>query len=186
MSIDTHEQVIAQFRADADRFGAVVRSGGTWSGTSPCEGWTAVDVLDHVIETQRDFAAQHGVDLGPVPSGDPAERWAAHLATLLPALTPELLARGFDGYFGPTTVASTLENFYGFDLVAHRWDLGAGLGQEVTFSDAELDRLEAALPAPGTAHHEAFYSDGVVHAPLPVTPGASRQTVVLAALGRRA
>lgn len=186
MSIETHERDLDQFRTDVDRFGEVVRAGGAWSGASPCDGWTAADVLDHVITTERHFFGTHGVDLGPVPAGEPGERWAAHVATLLPALTPELVAQEFDGHFGRTTIASTLESFYGFDLVAHRWDLGTGLGQDVIFSDVELDRLEAALPEPGTARYDAFYSDGIVHAPLTTAPGASRQTVLLAALGRSA
>lgn len=178
-------QLITQFFADADRLGAVVAAGGDWSGASPCEGWTATDVLDHIISTQRRFFGQHGVDLGPEPGGEPIERWAAHVAGLRTAVTEELVATEFDGYFGRTTIGDTLRDFYGFDLVVHRWDLGTGLGQAVTFADAELERIESWLPEPGTAMYDAFYSEGICHPPLPVPDGAPRQTAVLAKLGRR-
>ena len=35
-----------------------------WTDPSPCDGWSARDVVGHLIETQRDFLTGHGVDLG--------------------------------------------------------------------------------------------------------------------------
>jgi uncharacterized protein (TIGR03083 family) len=177
-------ELIDQFLTDADRFGDVVATGGDWAGDSPCDGWSAHDVLAHVIDTERDFFFRHGADLGAAPAGSPTERWSQHLDALRPRLTLDLVTTGFDGYFGPTTVGDTLRDFYGFDLLVHRWDLGSALGQEVELDETELDRLEAAVPEPGTPLHAAFYSEGICRPALPVPPGATRQTRVLAAFGR--
>lgn len=180
-----HEQA-ETFRADAARFGQVVRAGGDWDGASPCDGWTARDVVDHVIDTQRDFLARHDADPGDRPDGGPERSWQAHLAVVERVLTPELLSRRFDGFFGLTTVGATLVRFYAWDLVVHRWDLARGLGVPSSFSDEELDRLEASVPEPGTPLYEGFYGEGICRPPLPVPDDASRQVAVLAAFGRRA
>ncbi len=34
------------------------------------------------------------------------------------------------------TFADTLANFYGFDMLVHRWDLARALGQDLTYEDA--------------------------------------------------
>lgn len=186
MPLTDPSQLIAQFLVDADRLGAVVAAGGDWSGASPCEGWTATDVLDHLISTERGFFSQHGVDLRAEPAGEPAERWRAHLAALRSVLTEDLVATEYDGYFGRTTVGESLRDFYAFDLLVHRWDLGTGLGQAVELTDEELERIEAMIPEPGAPMFEAFYREGICRDPLPVPAQASRQAAVLAKLGRRA
>lgn len=184
MTTTSPTTLIDQFLTDADRFGDVVAAGGDWRGDSPCDDWVAADVLDHVIATERDFLERHGVLVGEAPTGTPAERWSAHRGLLGTALTADLMATGFDGYFGPTTVGDTWRDFYAFDLLVHRWDLGSALGQQVTLDDAELTRLEAMVPEPGTALHAAFYSEGICRPALPVPPGATRQAAALAAFGR--
>lgn len=179
-------QIISRFLADAELLGAVVEAGGDWSAQSPCEKWNAAEVLDHVIDSERAFIGRYGIDLGPAPTGEPAERWRAHLAVLRTILTEEVLAIEYDGLFGHTTVGETLRDFYGFDLLVHRWDIGTALGQRIELSPEELDRVEARVPEPGTDLYEFFYSDSVCKPPVPVPADAPRQTQVLAKLGRRA
>lgn len=163
-------------------FTDVVHTGGDWSAPSPCTGWRARDVLDHVITTQREFFERHGIDLGPAPAGPPAEAWAAHLAAVRTAATPAVASREYDSDFGRTTIGATLAGFYGFDLVVHRWDLARGLGRDTSFSEAELDLVEAALPGFG----EHLYADGVCGPAVPVPQDASRQVRLLATTGRDA
>lgn len=179
---------VAELHREADlALTAVVDALGSadWAGSTPCDGWTARDLLDHVISTERQFLEGRGADLGTAPDtgADPAAAWHEHRARIAPVVTdPELLATAYDGYFGPTTVAETWERFYVFDMVVHRWDLAQAIGREERFTEGELDRLETALAAMG----DAVYTTGVCRPGVEAPEGADRQAVVLARLGRHA
>ncbi|ANE81909.1 hypothetical protein A7U43_23930 [Mycobacterium adipatum] len=152
-----------------------------WDRPSPCEGWTARDVLAHLIDSERDYLTGHGLPLPARPDlDDPAAAWSAHRAAVAELLADgSVAARGFDGHFGPTTVGDALLQFYGFDLIAHRWDLAAVTETPYRFTDRELDTLERSIAGWG----EALYLDGVCkRAEIP--DRADRQARVLAALGR--
>lgn len=166
----------------ADRFTATATATDDWAAPSPCEGWAAADVVDHVVDTQRDFLARFDVDLGPRPAGAPDVVWAEHLAAVRRAVDDDLRARAYDGFFGRTTIGETLDAFYGFDLVVHGWDLGSASGRPTTFSDADLDAMEAAFAGFG----DHAYDEGVFRQPVDAPEGADRQTRLLARMGRRA
>jgi uncharacterized protein (TIGR03083 family) len=180
MTTGTIHPIAEQLLSDAERLTAVVDAGGDWAGASPCEGWTATDVLDHLISSQRDFLGQHA-DLGPEPQGEPEGRWAAHWSAVRAVLTADLIDQEYDGVFGRTTVGATLDTYFGMDLLVHRWDMGTGLGQQITFTDSELDRIEQKLDELG----DNIYKYGAAKPALPVADGASRQVAVLGRLGRR-
>ena len=169
------------FHQQADRLTAVLDGlpSSAWAAPSPCAGWTAADVVEHLVDTQRDFLAKQDVDLGPRPEGDPAELWAAHRGAVL-AVDDEVWHREYTGFFGPTTVGATLVDFYGFDLVVHRWDVARAVGRDVRFSEAEMDDAERAIASFG----EHLYAEGICARPVPVPDGADRQTRLLARLGR--
>lgn len=181
MSNQTSAAIADQLIADGERFSAVVAAGGDWQAASPCEGWTATDVLDHVIGSQREFLTPH-VDLGDEPQGAPEQRWAAHWSAVRAQLTPELIGREYDGVFGRTTIGATLSTFFGMDLLVHRWDLARALGQQADFTDDELDRLEHKLAEVG----DNIYQYGASKPALPVSDDAPRQVAVLARVGRDA
>ena len=174
----------------AEPFGSVVDRVPTagWDAPSPCEGWSARDVLAHVIHSQRTFLADRGVDattsvdLDADPGADPVEAWRAHLDRMRELLAdPAVAGMEYDGVFGPTTVGASIVAFHGFDLVVHRWDIAAAAGLDEPFTDDELDMIERS--ADGFGDH--LYDDGVCAPALPVTDGADRQERVLARLGRR-
>ena len=178
--------VLQDFSRLADRFGEVVDrlDDADWGRSSPCEGWSAGDVLHHVISTQRDFLAQRGVDAATATDvmTDPRGAWHGHddrVRTLL--ADPDVALREYDGVFGRTTVGASLVRFYGFDLVVHRWDIAVAAGLDERLTDGELDMLERA--ADGFGDH--LYDDGVCKPALTVHDGADRQERVLARLGRR-
>ena len=154
-----------------------------WDAPSPCEGWSARDVLRHVVTTQRDFLADHGVDLPDVDlDADPAGGWRAHAAALRDAVTdPEVVGREYDGWAGRTTVGATLQGFHALDLVVHRWDVATAAGLDERLSDDELTFVEERVDALG----DALYSEGVCRAGVEPPADADRQARLLARLGRR-
>lgn len=170
------------FLSAADRFTATTAAVTDWTASSPCEDWSAADVVDHLVDTQREFLTQHGAALGDRPSGTPEEVWTSHLAAVRPVVEDDdFLARTYDGWFGPTTIAETVERFYGLDLVVHGWDLASSQGTPTTFTESDMDKMEASFAGFG----EAMYAPGVFSEELPVPDDAPRQTRLLARMGRR-
>lgn len=154
-----------------------------WDRPSPCEGWTARDVVRHLIETQRDFLTGRGFDLPADPDAEPAVAWRVHAGAVGDLLArPDVVATAYDGYFGSTTVGATLGNFYVPDMVVHRWDIASAVEGDTHFTETELDRMEASIESWG----DAMYTDGVCKPGVVAPEGASRQVVLLARMGRRA
>lgn len=174
---------LESYLANAERFDTVVADPrAVWTAPSPCSEWTAGGVFEHVVETQRSFLEGRGADLGAAPTGTPSEVWAAHVGAVAGVgADDELVSTTYDGYFGPTTVAETLRDFYGFDLIVHRWDLGQAFGLDVTWSEEEMDLLETAMAGFG----DALYSEGVCATAIEVADDAPRQERILGRLGRR-
>lgn len=156
-----------------------------WDAATPCEDWTARDVVVHLVDTQREFLTGRGVDLGPAPdaAADPAGTLRAHAGLVLAAVSdPAVVEESYDGFFGPTTVGETLAQFYVWDMVVHRWDLARVTGRDAGLTDAELDRIESGARSWG----DALYMDGICRPAVEVPADAARETRVLALLGRRA
>lgn len=175
----THQQQYARL---ADPFGAVVGHVTDWDAASPCAGWSARDVLGHVVQTQREFLGSHDVDLGDAPDlADPAAAWRQHDRDVRSALADDTIGeREFDGYFGRTTVGETLTTFYGFDLMVHRWDLARAAGRDERFTDDELGALETSVEGFG----DQLYAEGICKPGVTAPEGADRQQRLLARLGR--
>lgn len=177
--MSTHLQ---QYESIAAPFAAVVAATDDWAAASPCEGWTAADVLAHVIGTQRDFLAARGVELpAATDAASPSQAWRDQDALVRGLLADEGVATAaYEGYFGPTTLGDTLVQFYGFDLLVHRWDLARSQGRDERFEASELDTLEGAVAGFG----EQLYAEGICKPALQPPADADRQEQLLAKLGR--
>ncbi|SDN77380.1 TIGR03086 family metal-binding protein [Geodermatophilus sp. DSM 45219] len=154
-----------------------------WDRPSTCEGWSVRDVVRHLVQTQREFLVGRGVDLGQEPDvdADPAAAWRAHAGRVAAAVADEAVAgQPYEGYFGPTTLGATLEQFYVWDMVVHRWDVARSAGLDAALTDAELDRVESGADAFGAA----LYTEGICRPGSEPPAGAGRETRVLARLGR--
>lgn len=187
----THDEPIRTAAASAEQayrsalepLTAVVEAVTDWAAASPCQGWSALDVLDHIVTTQRGLLAERGLDLGPAPElgADPAGGWRAHTCDVLERLAdPAVEHLAYDGFFGPTTLGQTMTRFYVFDMIVHRWDLGRAAGIPIGFTEPELDRIEAAAESFGPM----LYADGICRSGVTAPEGADRSTRVLATLGR--
>ncbi|WP_299166198.1 TIGR03086 family metal-binding protein [uncultured Arthrobacter sp.] len=173
------------FRIENARLTEILETVEDWNAPSPCTGWAVRDVLDHLIDTERDFLGQHDIDAGSRPdtAQDPVGAWKTHASRVQNVLdTAKLAETSFDGFFGPTTVGATLATFYGFDLLVHRWDIARGAGRDTRFNESELDLIEQSLEGFG----ENLYMEGICRPALPAPADADRATRLLARMGRDA
>jgi uncharacterized protein (TIGR03086 family) len=179
------DPTVTHYRTLADQMTTVLEAVDPtrWDDPSPCDRWSASDVVDHVITTQRDFLTRNDLDPGPAPDvdDDPPTAWRAHAARVEHVLArPGVAGRSFDGYFGPTTVGATVAQFYGFDMIVHRWDVARATGVDTSFTADELEQIETSIDGFG----EQLYADGVCGPPVAVDDAASRQDRLLALMGR--
>jgi uncharacterized protein (TIGR03086 family) len=155
-----------------------------WGDQAPCEGWTARDVVRHVVETQGMFLGFVGrkVEGGPSFDEDPAGAWATARDAVQAALDdPEVAEAGFEGHFGPTTLATSVDRFACPDLLLHGWDLARATGGDEQLDPDECGRVHAIYQGLG----DSVRSNGVFGPELPAPPDADPQTRLLAFTGRQ-
>lgn len=157
-----------------------------WSSPSPCEGWTARDVVKHVVESQGMFLGFVSRSLPndlPGVEDDPSGAFDAARRRVQECLDdPEIAATEYDGLFGRSTFAQGVDGFLCFDLNVHGWDLARAAGNEHRIDPAEVERLRREADGFG----EAMRSPGAFGPEVPVPEGADQQAELLAFLGRDA
>ncbi len=157
-----------------------------WNAQSPCEEWTAIDVVRHVATTEAEmlgrmpFAPDTADDLS-----DPLKAWPVVRDRIQAALeNPDQAGHSYDGFFGPTTFEATIDSFFGMDLVVHAWDLARAAGLE-KFEPIDADEM-ATLHAEIAKLGDNVRQPGVFGPALDPPADADEQTRFLALIGRRA
>ena len=156
-----------------------------WDDPSPCEGWSARDVVRHVATTEWDFLTR--LELAPagvVPDPEPLAAWPTSRDAVQAVLDdPARADTPYESSFGPTTFSSVVDRFYAFDLIVHAWDIAraAGLPELEPMPADEIARVTADAEALG----EALRSPGVCGPPVPVPDDADAQSRLLGFLGRQ-
>jgi uncharacterized protein (TIGR03086 family) len=176
---DRYRRLAASF---ADKVAAVPPE--RWSAPSPCEGWTARDLVRHVIEAHGLFLGLVGRELGEVPSveDDPAGAFAAARARVQADLDdPERAGAEFEGFFGRSTFAHGVDRFLSTDLVLHGWDLARAAGLDETIDPDDVRRVFDLLRSFGDAARSPAAFGPEIEAPA----SADEQTRMLAFAGRR-
>ena len=156
-----------------------------WSSPSPCEGWSAREVVGHVVQTQGMFLGFVGREIGPLPSvdEDPVAAWEAARDVVQADLDdPARASAGFDGVLGPSTFEATVDRFGCMDLVIHGWDLSRAAGLDDRIDPAEVERVRGDAVALG----DAIRSPGAFGPAVEPGEGADDQERLLVFLGRRA
>ena len=178
---DRYDRLAADFAATVDAVPA-----DRWTSPSPCEGWTARDVVAHIIDNHRLFEEFVGRSLDDVPpvEDDPGAAFAAARAVVSRHLhDPDAAGASFEGQvFGHMTFAGAIDRFLASDLVIHRWDLARAAGLDVTLPADEVARVRADAEGFG----DTLRSPGAFGPEVPAPEGADEQTRLLAFLGRRA
>jgi uncharacterized protein (TIGR03086 family) len=157
-----------------------------WDNPSPCEDWTARDVVGHLATWISGFFGPQGVEFGPVPSvdDDPVGAWEAVQSAIAKALAdPDLATKQVESPFGTQSLAETVDMIVTGDVFTHTWDLSRATGQSDRLDPEQLQRMVAGLSA---MPEEALRADGMFGPRIEVPDDADDQTRFLGYVGRRA
>jgi uncharacterized protein (TIGR03086 family) len=162
-----------------------VRGTRSWDAPCPVAGWTARDVVRHLVEWLPSFlAGGSSVRLPAVPSvdDDPIGAWQAHVdavqALLDDPATAELTLS--NRHIGQLPLDRAIDQFYTSDVFMHTWDLARATGQ-----DDRLDPEFCALLLAGMEPLEdVIRSSGQYGPRVPVKDDADTQAKLLAFIGR--
>jgi uncharacterized protein (TIGR03086 family) len=162
-----------------------VRGVRSWDAPAPVAGWTARDVVGHLVDWLPSFlAAGSSVRLPAVPSvdDDPIGAWRAHVdavqALLDDPATAELTLS--NRHIGQLPLDRAIDQFYTSDVFMHTWDLARATGQD--------DRLDpefcAVLLAGMEPMEDVIRSSGQYGPRVPVKDDADTQAKLFAFIGR--
>jgi uncharacterized protein (TIGR03086 family) len=157
-----------------------------WDNPSPCEGWTARDIVGHLTEWIPGFFGAQGLQFPEVPSvqDDPVAAWETVRTTIAGALAdPALADQLVETPFGAQSLAETVDMIVIGDVFTHTWDLARATGQDETLDGDQLHRMTGAM---GSIPEEAMRADGMFGPRVHVPDDADDQTRFLAYVGRRA
>ena len=175
-----------RYRRLSDAFAAKVAAvpDDRWDSQTPCEEWTARDLVGHVVSTQGMFLGFIGKDLGDLSStdDDPLGAWNAARARIQANLDdPEHAKAEFQGLSGRSTFEAAVDKFLCSDLVVHGWDLSRAAGLDDRMEGEDVQRVRRYMESMGDALRGPRAFGPELEAP----PGADEQGRLLAFLGRR-
>jgi uncharacterized protein (TIGR03086 family) len=177
-----------EYREVAGRFTELVEAvpdDATWQRQSPVPGWTARDVVRHLVDWFPGFlAGGAGVTLphGPGVDDDPAAVWRTMsdgVQTLLddPASRQKVLT---NPHIGEVPLPEAVSRFFTADVFMHTWDLARATGQDDTLDPERCAQLlEGMQPL-----DDLLRSSGQYGPKVDVPDDADVQTRMLAFIGR--
>lgn len=180
LAADEHRRIASVF---TDRVQGVPAQ--AWANPAPCEGWTARDVVRHLVEWFPDFLRTGaGIDLpkGPSVDDDPVAAWTAHSNAVQAILDDPAVARKTlsNPHIGDIPLDQAVDRFYTSDVFMHTWDLARATGQDETLApDKCAQLLDGMLPL-----DEVLRISGQFGPRVEVAEDADVQTRLLAFIGR--
>jgi uncharacterized protein (TIGR03086 family) len=181
------ESTADRYRRLAGRFADTVASvpADGWDNATPCEDWTARDLVRHVVDSQNLFLGLVGRPPVSAPSvdDDPVAAWTTTSGVIQADLEdPVAASTEFDGFFGRTAFSDAVDRFLCMDLVVHRWDLARAAGVDTTIPPEDVTMVMERAALMG----DALRSPGAFALAIEPPPGADAQADMLAFLGRTA
>jgi uncharacterized protein (TIGR03086 family) len=156
-----------------------------WEQPSPCEGWSARDVVAHVVGGHRMFFDMAAIELPEWPSveEDPEGAWSSARDAMQAALDdPEIAGHEYESrLFGRTTLERTVGGIGVSDLLVHTWDLARAAGLDARLDPEECVRVLANVRTLG----DNARTPQVFGPELDPGPDADAQAQLLAFTGRR-
>ena len=175
---------VADYETAATGFAEVLaQCGSDLGGDSPCEGWKAQDVVDHVLGGTSHFTAAFG---GQVPDVLPTPTCRPRYATLRAALVeacrqPGALDQMVDSPLGGQLPGSVMLGIYTTDTLIHTWDLARAIGVDVRLDADLLERSwEGVKPI-----EELVRTPGVFGSAVDIDDSAPMQDRAMAWFGRQ-
>lgn len=175
-----------QHAYDAARFTHLVEKAHRhdWDRPSPVPEWTALGVVEHLVEWLPGFLARAGVELDAVDphdlAADPEKAWRHRCDEVQDVLERRSEETFESPMFGTLTIGSAIDRFYTNDVWMHSWDLAKALGHDF---DMDEDRCAAALE--GMAPMEQVLRESGQFGPrVDVPADASAQDRFLGFIGR--
>jgi uncharacterized protein (TIGR03086 family) len=156
-----------------------------WENPAPPEGWTARDVVRHLVEWFPAFlqgATGLALPAGPSVDDDPVGAWRSQTEAVQALLDdPSSAERVYDlPHIGTMSLGEAIAMIYTGDVFLHRWDLARATGQDET-----LDPVRCAEMLDGMrSMEEALRSSGHYGPRVDVPDDADVQTQLLAFIGR--
>jgi uncharacterized protein (TIGR03086 family) len=155
-----------------------------WDSRTPCEEWTARDLVGHMVQTQGMFLGFIGKELRDVPdtSDDPLGAWNAARTQVQAILDdPKQATTEFEGLTGRSTFEAAVDKFLCSDLVVHNWDLSRATGLDDNVEPEDAKRVRRYMESMG----DALRSPGAFGPEVEPPANADEQQRMLAFLGRR-
>lgn len=170
-----------------------------WGAPSPCAGWSARDVVAHVVNGHRGIlamvdgtppAAADGVgvsSMADAPEVEPGADLGAAFERCRDAMLallgdPDRAATPLPGGpLGPVPVAQAADVIGSLELLVHTWDLARAVGGDERLDPEQVARTHQAL----LPHHSGLRATGAFGASIPAPAGADPQTAFLCFVGRR-
>src|SRR5262249_8394211 len=121
---------------------------GRWDNRTPCEDWTARDLVGHMVDAQGMFLGFIGHRLPDLPraADDPAGAWdGARPAAQAGLDDPAQASTTYTGMLGENTFEGSVDQFLSTDLVLHRWDLARATGQSIQLDRRDMADVRASM-----------------------------------------
>lgn len=157
----------------------------TWDAPAPVDGWTARDVVGHLVAWLPGLLSSGSdVTLPPGPSiaDDPVAAWEHHAGAVQAVLddpsTGTLMLT--NPHFGEMPVDRAIDSFYNPDVFLHAWDLAKATGQAIDLGEETCAAMLAGMePMDAMLRQSGQYGPKVE-----VPAGASAQDRLMGFIGR--
>jgi uncharacterized protein (TIGR03086 family) len=170
-----------------------------WDAASPCEGWTARDVVAHVINGHRGILAMvngtppeaaDGVGISGM-AGAPTVEPGADLGIAFQRCRNDMHAMLTDpdraatplpgGPLGPVPVQQAVNIIGSLELLVHTWDLARAVSGDEKLDPELVARTHQAL----LPYYAALQATGAFRPSIPAPHGTDPQTAFLHFVGRQ-
>jgi uncharacterized protein (TIGR03086 family) len=175
------DETNARHAKACEGFSAVVgQAEGAWGNPSPCAGWDARGVVEHVIGF-HDVLLLRPTGTKPArPKDHPAARWAVTVPAILAAMDRTRSAGSAAVTGLPELDLDRLVPMLTVDVLVHTWDLARAVGVDPGLDPVLCDIADQAV----RSNVERLRTSGLFGPAVPVAAGADAATRLVALLGR--